>query len=164
LNLRREGLIAQKPLPCAIAESLFARFKPEEQPKGLSGRARGGGLDIISKIGAASGTIWLFMADYVIDLDPIHQVLRLTIREVLTDQLLLDAYGSIGQAVSGRSLRRHLRLLGCARCEIICQYRSIPGAGDSRRPRRATARGSRQQDGLVWANAHVRVNQDFHWP
>jgi hypothetical protein len=40
------------------------------------------------------------MADYVIDLDPIHQVLRLTLREVLTDQLLLDAYGSIGRVAS----------------------------------------------------------------
>jgi hypothetical protein len=35
------------------------------------------------------------MPDYVIDLDPIHQVLRLTLREVLTDQLLLDAYHAL---------------------------------------------------------------------
>jgi hypothetical protein len=40
------------------------------------------------------------MPDYVIDLDPIHQVLRLTIRKVLTDQVVLDAYRSIGQLAS----------------------------------------------------------------
>ena len=40
------------------------------------------------------------MPDYVIDLDPIHQVLRLTIRKVLTDQVVLDAYRSIGRLAS----------------------------------------------------------------
>jgi hypothetical protein len=40
------------------------------------------------------------MSDYVIDLDPIHQVLRLTIRNVLTDQVVLDAYRSMGRLVS----------------------------------------------------------------
>jgi hypothetical protein len=33
--------------------------------------------------------------DYVIDLDPIHRVLRLKLRKVLTDQLVLDAYRSL---------------------------------------------------------------------
>ena len=40
------------------------------------------------------------MSDYVIDLDPIHQVLRLTIGKVLTDQVLLDSYRSIGRLAS----------------------------------------------------------------
>ncbi len=40
------------------------------------------------------------MPDYVIDLDPIHQVLRLTIRNVLTDQVVLDAYRSMGRLAS----------------------------------------------------------------
>ena len=61
---------------------------------------RGGGPYIIFKIRAASGPIRLFMPDYVIDLDPIHQVLRLTIRKVLTDQVVLDAYRSIGRLAS----------------------------------------------------------------
>jgi hypothetical protein len=37
------------------------------------------------------------MPDYVIDLDPVHQVLRLTIGNALTDQVALDAYRSIGR-------------------------------------------------------------------
>jgi len=40
------------------------------------------------------------MPGYVIDLDPLHQVLRLTINEALTDQVLLDAYRSIGRLTS----------------------------------------------------------------
>jgi hypothetical protein len=40
------------------------------------------------------------MPDYVIDLDPTHQVLRLTIPKVLTDQVALDAYRSIGRLAS----------------------------------------------------------------
>jgi hypothetical protein len=35
--------------------------------------------------------------DYVIDLDPIHQVLRVTHSKVLTDQVALDAYRSLGR-------------------------------------------------------------------
>jgi hypothetical protein len=40
------------------------------------------------------------MSDYVIDLDPTHQVLRLIIRKVLTDQVARDAYRSIGRLAS----------------------------------------------------------------
>ena len=40
------------------------------------------------------------MPDYVIDLDPIHQVLRLTIRKVLTDQVVLEAHRAIGRLAS----------------------------------------------------------------
>ena len=40
------------------------------------------------------------MPDYAIDLDPIHQVLRLTIRNVLTDQVVLDAYRSMERMAS----------------------------------------------------------------
>jgi hypothetical protein len=40
------------------------------------------------------------MSDYVIDLDPVHQVLRLTMSKVLTDQVALDAYRSIGRLAS----------------------------------------------------------------
>ena len=40
------------------------------------------------------------MPDYVIDLDPIHQVLRLTIGKVLTDQVVLDAYRSMERMAS----------------------------------------------------------------
>jgi hypothetical protein len=40
------------------------------------------------------------MAGYVIDLDPINLVLRLTIGKVLTDQVVLDAYRSIGRLAS----------------------------------------------------------------
>jgi hypothetical protein len=55
---------------------------------------------MIFKIRAASSAIRLSMPDYVIDLDPIHQVLRLTISKVLTDQVVLDAYRSIGRLAS----------------------------------------------------------------
>jgi hypothetical protein len=34
----------------------------------------------------------VLVQDYVIDLDPVHRVLRLKLRRVLTDQLLLDTY------------------------------------------------------------------------
>ena len=40
------------------------------------------------------------MPGYVIDLDPLHQVLRLTIHKFLTDQVVLDAYRSIGRLAS----------------------------------------------------------------
>ena len=40
------------------------------------------------------------MPDYVIDLDPIHQVLRLTIRKVLTDQVVLEAYRAMRRLAS----------------------------------------------------------------
>ena len=40
------------------------------------------------------------MPDYVIDLDPIHQVLRLTIRKVLTDRVALEAYRAMGRLAS----------------------------------------------------------------
>jgi hypothetical protein len=40
------------------------------------------------------------MSDYVIDLDPVHQVLRLTMSKVLTDQVALDAYRSVGRLAS----------------------------------------------------------------
>src|SRR5690349_15446251 len=40
------------------------------------------------------------MPDYVIDLDPIHQVLRLTIGKVLTDQVVLEANSAIGRLAS----------------------------------------------------------------
>jgi hypothetical protein len=33
--------------------------------------------------------------DYVIDLDPVHRVLRLKLRRILTDQLVVDAYRSL---------------------------------------------------------------------
>jgi len=35
------------------------------------------------------------MPDYVIDLDPVHGVLRITIRKVVTDQVVLDVYRSL---------------------------------------------------------------------
>ena len=35
------------------------------------------------------------MPDYVIDLDPVHEVLRITIRKVVTDQVVLDVYRSV---------------------------------------------------------------------
>ena len=35
------------------------------------------------------------MPDYVIDLDPVHGVLRITIRKVVTDQVVLDVYRSV---------------------------------------------------------------------
>ena len=40
------------------------------------------------------------MPGYVIDLDPIHQVLRLTIGKVLTDQVVLEAYRAMGRLAS----------------------------------------------------------------
>jgi hypothetical protein len=35
------------------------------------------------------------MPDYVIDLDPVHRVFRITIRKVVTDRLVLDVYRSV---------------------------------------------------------------------
>ena len=40
------------------------------------------------------------MSAFVIDLDPIRQVLRLTIREVLTDRVVLDVYQSMMRLAS----------------------------------------------------------------
>jgi hypothetical protein len=61
-----------------------------------------------------------YMPDYVIDLNPIHLVLRVTFRKVVTNQVVLDAYHSLRRVAAHAGPYGHdHRLLGSARAQII---------------------------------------------